>query len=164
MGSGKTTVGKILAAGLQWPFIDLDERIVAAQGRSIPEIFREHGEPSFRRIEAETLRAALAEAPPGVIALGGGAFIQEINREQLRTRGALTVFLDADPVLLFERCAAEGPGRPLLQSRESFLALYAERRPVYMTAGLIVPANGRTPQEIANEIAARIAARDAVPD
>lgn len=164
MGSGKTTVGKALAEELRWPFFDLDELIVSAEGRSISDIFQSDGEPAFRRMEAHALAGLLARRPPAVVALGGGAFIQEENRELLRQSGALTVFLDADPVMLFERCCAEGPGRPLLRSREAFLDLYEQRRPIYLKAGLVVSVEGRTPRQIAGEIARQITVKAAVSD
>src|SRR5271169_2079149 len=94
MGSGKNTVGQELARRLSWDFVDLDARIEAREGQTIPEIFRVHGEPAFRSAETNALRdLARSLARDSVVALGGGAFVQETNRELLRAWRS--VFLDA---------------------------------------------------------------------
>ena len=98
MGSGKSSVGQELARRLRWDFLDLDARIEARERRTIPEIFRDHGEPGFRLVET----AALCELTESlerdtVVALGGGAFAQEKNRALILHWP--TVFLEApDPV------------------------------------------------------------------
>lgn len=111
MGAGKTTVGRLVAARLGLPFIDLDARIEAEAGRPIPEIFAGEGEAAFRDRESAAIRA-LAGEPPAVVATGGGAPIRDDNWTILRSLG-LTVWLDLDPAHAAERAARQG-GRPLL--------------------------------------------------
>src|SRR5437660_1222425 len=94
MGSGKTTLGKILANRLQWEFIDLDELIIERAGRSIPEIFSEFGEAHFRLLEREALRS-LAARSPAVVALGGGVFVSDENRALVAEQG-ISIWLDCD--------------------------------------------------------------------
>src|ERR1700747_3491577 len=99
MGSGKTTVGTLLARQLAWRFVDLDDRIEAAAGLAIPEIFERLGEPAFRQIEAEQLRAALGRASElkesTVLALGGGTYAQPGCPEFLRAAGIPVLWLDS---------------------------------------------------------------------
>src|SRR6266849_7628976 len=103
MGSGKTTVGGLLARELGWQFIDLDAVIEAGQSTTIRQIFEQAGEPFFRQIE----RAALTEASktePAVIALGGGTFAQKANFVFIRSTGGTTVWLDCYLLELRRRC------------------------------------------------------------
>src|ERR1044071_3074280 len=106
MGAGKSVVGQALARQLGWDFEDLDERIVAREGRPIAEIFRDFGEEAFRRAEHADLRALLAETiyKPMIVALGGGAFVQAENARLLAQPAATTVFLDTPVDVLFRRC------------------------------------------------------------
>jgi shikimate kinase len=168
MGSGKSTVGAWLAEKLGWDFIDLDTEIVQREGRSIAETFRQLGELRFRQIESEVLRHVLQAADgPRVIALGGGTFIQSGNREVLRAHGAQTIYLEADFELLLSRCCTEEGTRPLMQDPLRFRRLFDERLPIYRSASAVVQVAGKTPQEIASEIAAlreQLTARPAVPE
>src|ERR1051326_3373260 len=94
MGAGKTTVGRVLAQWLRWPFFDLDDVIEQRERRTVAEIFANAGEAAFRRAEHAALRALLQEnATAGdlILALGGGAFVQPHNRTLLEENGALTV-------------------------------------------------------------------------
>ena len=150
MGSGKTTVGKLLAQELNWPFIDLDAVIEAGQGQSIREIFENSGEIFFRQLE----RAALIEAAktePAVIALGGGTFAQQGNFDYLRETGGATVWLDCSPETLRLRC--EGvDNRPLFRDPASFAQLLLQRLPFYRLAEYRVSTEGREPAEVVNQI------------
>ncbi len=111
-GSGKTTLGQLLARRLELSFIDLDARIVEAAGRPIPAIFAAEGEPGFRARESECLRQVVAEGS-GVVALGGGALLAALNRTMAEEAGVV-ICLDA-PLELLETRLARAPGtRPLV--------------------------------------------------
>lgn len=152
MGCGKSTVGRLLAQRLGWAFIDLDDVIEQQQGRKIAEIFETEGEERFREIEAEALRDQAFLVRGGrarVVALGGGAYAQQRNRDRL-SEGGVVVFLDAPLQTLWERVSGEDE-RPLARDRESFEALYAKRRPLYAQAHYSINAD-RDPEEIVTEI------------
>src|SRR5258708_10880587 len=108
MGSGKTTVGTLLARQLAWRFVDLDDRIEEAAGLRIPEIFERLGEPAFRQIEADQLRAALGRAVEHkeslVLAPVGGTYAHSAAPEFLRSAGVPVIWLDASPEVLLTRC------------------------------------------------------------
>lgn len=137
MGSGKTTIGALLARQLAWRFVDLDDRIEAAAGLRIPKIFERLGEAAFRQIEADQLRAALGRAlehsESVVLALGGGTYAQPGAPEFLRAAGVPVIWLDASPEVLLARCMTMS-GRPLFRDESSFRALYAQRLPSYQLA------------------------------
>lgn len=128
MGSGKSTVGPIVAAKLGWDFIDLDKQIEREQGMSIREIFEHLGEPEFRRIERTHLRS-LKNRAACVVALGGGAFVQEANRPIVTELG-VSVFLDCRLEVIQVRCPADGT-RPLFETSEAVNDLYRVRLPLY---------------------------------
>jgi shikimate kinase len=152
MGSGKTTVGTLLARQLAWRFVDLDERIEEAAGLTIPEIFERLGEPAFRQIEADQLRAALgraAELKEGtVLALGGGTYAQPGCPEFLRATGVPVLWLDSPIETLLSRCMTM-TGRPLFRDEASFRALYAQRLPSYQLADHRVDGSGEPAQVVA---------------
>ncbi|MBK7929193.1 MAG: shikimate kinase [Bryobacterales bacterium] len=135
MGSGKTTVGRLLADEMGWPFFDLDDDIEAAAGCTISELFASKGETEFRRIEHEALKARVHQVTSGVplvLALGGGAFAQADNRALLEDAG-ISIWLDAGMDLIRQRIADE-THRPLAQDPERFTALYEQRREAYAKA------------------------------
>jgi len=157
MGSGKTTVGRILAARLRSEFLDLDDMIEAAAGKPIPDIFEADGEPAFREIEHQQLQAALNGGGPKVVALGGGAFVQPRNAELIEQSGAFTVWLDAPPEILRQRCA-RATNRPLARDPGQFDRLYGERLPYYSRAQMRVDATvaaGNVVEEIVAALRAR---------
>ncbi|HWJ49061.1 MAG TPA: shikimate kinase [Candidatus Udaeobacter sp.] len=163
MGAGKTSVGLALARYLNWAFEDLDERIERLERRSVPEIFRDSGESEFRRAEHAAVRSVLAELEGGavrVVALGGGAFVQENNAALLKAAGVPTVFLDAPVEELWQRCSKQaveaGTERPLLGSINQFRDLFEVRRNHYLQASLKIPTEGRSFEEIAAEIAEKL--------
>ena len=132
MGSGKTTVGTLLARQLAWRFVDLDDRIEAAAGLRIPEIFERLGELEFRKIEADQLRATLGRAIETkesiVLALGGGTYAQAGAPEFLRAANIPVIWLDSPIEVLLGRCMTM-TGRPLFRDEISFRTLYAQRVP-----------------------------------
>jgi shikimate kinase len=149
MGSGKSTLGRLLARAMSLEFVDLDRAIVKRAGSEIPEIFAESGEKHFRDLEHKALRDALGGSP-SVVACGGGVVIRPDNRALLRD--VTTVFLREDTGVLFER--TRGPGRPLRgTSREEFGLRYAERLPLYReVADIEVGIDGRPPAKVAQEV------------
>ncbi len=154
MGSGKTTVGTLLARQLAWRFVDLDDRIEETAGLGIPEIFERLGEPAFRQMEADELRAALGRSleikESIVLALGGGTYAQPGAPEFLRAAGIPVIWLDAPPEVLLARCMTM-TGRPLFRDEPSFRALYAQRLPSYQLADHRVDSS-REPARVVAEI------------
>ena len=152
MASGKSSVGPELARRLGWEFVDLDTRIESRERKTVPEIFRESGEPGFRSVETEALRDLLAGSllSDCVVALGGGGFVQEKNRELLRPWP--TVFLEAPVDELWRRSLSDGVERPLRHDRDQFSRLYAERLPFYREASLTVATHGKPLASICAEI------------
>jgi shikimate kinase len=160
MGAGKSSVGRALGQRLNWIFEDLDDRIAAREGRSVPEIFRDSGESAFRRAEHAALQHVLEELLGGVariVALGGGAFVQKENAALLKASGVPTVFLDAPVQELWQRCCTQaaqaGAERPLQQNMGQFRKLYETRRQSYSKASLKVQTGSRPVEAIAAEIA-----------
>jgi shikimate kinase len=164
MGAGKTSVGQRLAHDLGWRFVDLDDRIVRADGRTVPEIFRAEGEAEFRAKETAALQLLIGELglQPTVIALGGGAFAQPANVTLIHGTKLPVVFLDAPVEELMNRCRPEAGQRPLFQDENQFRQLYEERRSAYMKAGLCVDTSGQSVSEVASEVASLLGL--AVPD
>jgi shikimate kinase len=151
MGSGKTTVGGVLARQLAWRFVDLDSRIEEASGLRIAEIFERLGEPAFREMEREQLVQALGQAAeqsaPTVLALGGGTYAQAANVELLHAAHCAVVWLDCPMELLLVRCATM-TGRPLFRDEQAFRQLYEQRLPFYRQADYRVQADGDTPRVV----------------
>jgi shikimate kinase len=152
MASGKSSVGRELARRLGWDFVDLDARIESRERQSVPEIFRDRGEHGFRLAETSALRELLTEThePNRVVALGGGAFVQEGNRELLRQWP--TVFLEAPVSELWQRSLKDVAERPLRGDFDKFAKLYAERLPFYRQANLVVDTTGKHVASICVEI------------
>lgn len=149
MGAGKSTVGPLLAARLGWVFVDLDFEIENLTGSSVQRIFEERGEGFFRGLETSAL-AAFERREKCVVALGGGAFVQQHNRELVRKLGC-SIFLDCPLELVLARCPRDGT-RPLLQDLLNVDALYQSRLPSYLTCDFRVNVANRTPEEICDLI------------
>ncbi len=142
MGSGKTTVGRRLAARLARDFIDADEALVEITDRTIAEIFDTDGEEGFRQIEADVLEELLEHHQPAVIASGGGVVLREDSRRRLQRPDVTVIWLAAGPAFLASRVEGKAH-RPLLAGDEPALdvltRLYTERAPLYAdVADLIV--------------------------
>jgi len=149
MGSGKTSVGRVLARRLGYRFEDMDQRIEERTGRRIADIFRDDGEEAFREMELEEART-LVSLPGRVVATGGGAFTRPLTRALLQ-EGALTVWLRCDLERILARVPADG-SRPLAGNRDIMPALLAEREPFYRMADVAVDASAGTPREVAGRI------------
>lgn len=150
MGCGKSTVGAMLARELRWPFSDLDSIIEAGQSATIRDIFERMGEPFFRQVEQAAL-TEVSKTEPAVIALGGGTFAQEPNLRLIQETGGATVWLDCPLEELRRRCARLN-NRPLFRDPESFDQLLAQRLPYYQLAEYRVPAGGRNPRKVVEQI------------
>ncbi len=148
MGTGKTTVGRQIAALLSRPFLDTDAEIVRIRGMSIPDIFKHEGEQNFRHIERRMCRF-LAAQHGLVIATGGGMLVDESNRNVMLASG-LVVCLSASPETILRRLKDDPTERPLLQG--DWQALMEKRAPDYAAIPNQVDTNNKTPEQIAQEI------------
>src|SRR5438874_2527289 len=159
MGAGKTTVGAELARRLGWQFRDLDDLIEERAGKTVAEIFAQQGEAAFRKTEGAALSSFLdsPQQTSTVLALGGGAFAQENNREALRRANARVVFLAASSSELWRRCTLEKKARPLLGDERHFEQLLTERLPAYQLANLAVNTQGKSVAQVAAEIESSLA-------
>ena len=160
MGSGKSTVGPLLARTLSVPFADLDELIVNAEGRSISSLFARDGEERFRELETRLL-LQVVDSPPAVLALGGGTLLRPGNRRTIREKGA-SVWLKVSLREALRRCE-EGNGRPLARDPGEFTTLYELRQPIYEECDLHIDVDKKRPEAICQEIVACLKERpDAV--
>lgn len=157
MGVGKTTVSHALSKKLFAKEVDIDRWIVEKEGRSIPEIFEQEGEPAFRDIETAAVKE-LSERDGLILSCGGGAVLRPCNVKALKKNGVI-VLLTAEPETIFER-VRHGQDRPVLKGKMNVPAiaeLLEARRPAYETAAdLFVATDGRTPEEIAEAIVGKI--------
>ena len=151
MGSGKSTVGELLAQRLGVPYRDTDADIVAAQGREISDIFVDEGEPYFRELERQAVQDAVAEHR-GVLALGGGAILDDSTRKLLTGLPVAYLSLDVEEAV---RRVGLNQARPLLavNPRRQWRELMDARRPLYTEVARIVVYTGRrTPEEVVDAV------------
>ena len=151
MAAGKTTVGRELASALAFDFVDLDEYIEKQMGKRVWEIFAEMGEAHFRQLE----RQAIAESrnwQKTIVALGGGAYIDDQNRAMLREIGK-TIWLDCPLEVCLSRIAQDG-SRPLAKSHEEMRELLEKRIPAYTQSDLRISVDSKSVEEIIVEIRA----------
>jgi shikimate kinase len=131
MGAGKSTIGRLLAARLNWTFLDLDAHLEARTGATIPQLFERHGEAHFRRLESTALASALGQSNT-VLALGGGTPEELTNRLLLeQTPATFTIFLDAPFPTLFDRCMLQDIARPVLEDPAAAQLRFTKRHPLY---------------------------------
>lgn len=151
MGTGKSTVGAVLAQMAGYRLIDLDERIEEETKCTIPELFAHQGEQFFRDTESALLRSVLQEGEV-VLATGGGAVLREENRSVMLGHGWV-VALTADLESILER-VGEDPNRPLLAggARDRVSVLLEERKHAYDFAHLKIDTAGKSPDTLASEI------------
>jgi shikimate kinase len=151
MGSGKTTVGRELAARIDAPFFDLDELVEAAEKLSIKEIFAQRGEPYFRKRERDILRTTKS-LEAAVIATGGGTFTFDENIQFIQAEG-LSVYLSAPYALLRARVGGKSAERPLFTDDLSTHELYANRIRYYRMSDLTIEVReDETPVEIVERL------------
>ena len=163
MGSGKTTVGRLVAAKLGWAHLDSDEQVCARTGRTVREIFETDGEAAFRSEESKALADAATTTPPtqAVVSVAGGAVLDAQNRLLLDETGPV-VWLQAPPDVLAGRVHAGVDHRPLLgdDPEAALERLDDQRRPLYTElADLVVDVSERNPSQVADEIVDWMAAR-----
>ncbi len=152
MGSGKSTVGPLVAQRLGWRFVDVDDVIEAEAGIPIAEIFARHGEAAFRDREHATI-ARLASTDSLVLALGGGAIERPATRELLLTApGTLLVHLEVELATTLARCRGTEHTRPVLADQANLAARYQRRLPLYRTAHVSIPVDALTPEQVADAI------------
>lgn len=153
MGSGKSAIGKRLAANLDLPFMDADNEIEAAAGMSIPDIFDCFGEDHFRQGERKVIARLMAEGPM-VLSTGGGAFMNEETRA-LITSNAISIWLKADLETLVQRVKRKD-NRPLLKSgdpEEIMGNLLKEREPFYNLANVVVESRNESHESVVEAVA-----------
>lgn len=158
-GSGKTTVGNLLAGRLDMTCIDTDAMVAKAGGVTIRDIFACIGQPYFQELEMEALQEALA-MPNAVIATGGGVVMRDENRKQLKAAGRPVVYLATNPELLYSRIQADAnsaANRPNLTKFADGLAevrhVLAIRDPLYReVATMVVDVSSLTPQQVVDQI------------
>lgn len=157
MGAGKSSVGRCLRRRMGLALLDVDEVVASNLGMSIPEIFAEHGEKTFRDAETEALRRVRTEEQT-IIVTGGGIVLRKENVEILKSQAAI-VWLDADEETLFAR-ASRKQNRPLLQTknpRKTFSQILGARRPLYANiANIRVDTSVLTDEEVAVAILAKL--------
>ncbi len=152
MGSGKTTVGPLLAARLGWSFIDADDVIESEAGIPIAEIFARQGEAAFRDREHATI-ARLAASDNLVLALGGGAIETQATRDLLlATPGTLLVHLEVDLPTTLARCGGTEHTRPILADQANLASRYQRRLPLYREAHISIAVDALTPDEVTEAI------------
>jgi shikimate kinase len=163
-GTGKTTVGRLIAGPLDRPFIDADRALEARFGMPIRAIFHERGEDSFRDWEEQIL-AEITAGPFAVIATGGGVVLRESNRRRLKAFGPV-VWLSAAPEVLARRLADDPEalaGRPALTpsgTLDEIAGVLAARLPLYReVADVEVSTDGRTPEEVARAVLSALSSR-----
>lgn len=159
MGSGKSTVGPLLARSLAWRYEDFDAHVERAEGRPIREIFRDEGEPYFRRVEARVARTLLEQ--DHVVLGSGGGWAAVPGRLRSLPEETVSVWLRVSPEVAVERSVG-GPERPLLSGPDALgraRELLEGRVPGYAEANLEVDTDGQTPEDVTKTIVALLERR-----
>ncbi|MDD2367304.1 MAG: shikimate kinase [Desulfuromonadaceae bacterium] len=157
MGSGKSSVGVVLAKRLGSDFIDLDAEIVRAAGRSINEIFADEGEAVFRSMESGMLKNVLAAGCANVVATGGGAVISPENRSLMRTYGIIiNLNVSIEQVMLRIRGCCDRPLLAVDDASERARTLINQREQFYADADIRIDTDGKSVEDVAAEILCRL--------
>src|SRR5690606_28775286 len=152
MGAGKTVIGRKVASLLDLPFVDSDHEIEKVSRMTIPELFTAYGEPEFRALEQRVIERILRNGPQ-VLSTGGGAFMSEATRAEVKWCG-VSVWLKADIATLMRR-VSKRPNRPLLNTddpRAMMQGLMDVRYPVYGTGDITIYSRDEPKEVIANEV------------
>jgi shikimate kinase len=153
MGSGKSSVAQVLGQLLNYEPVDLDKLIELEEGRSVREVIESDGEPRFRELEQQALSKVLGIAGKHVVALGGGAWISEANRQLIKKQAAMSIWLDAPFNLCWKRITLTAEQRPLARTQAAALKLFSERTSSYQLADLrVVVTEKKSAAELATEI------------
>jgi shikimate kinase len=162
MGSGKSTVGQLLAKRLGWAYRDSDQDVEATTGLTVPQLMELEGEAAFRRAEADVLARACAMDRPVVVSAAGGCVLNADNRRLLRASGTV-VWLRARPETNALR-VGDGTGRPLLGNdpAEAMARLYMERAPLYVeVAHVVIDVDELTPDTVVDRLLEAVEAETA---
>jgi shikimate kinase len=152
MGSGKTSVGPLVAARLGWRFVDVDDVIEAEAGATIAEIFARHGEAAFREREHAAI-VRLAQDDALILALGGGAIEHAATRSLLLAApGTLLVHLEVELATTLMRCSGTEQNRPILADQVNLKSRYQRRLPLYRMAHVSIAVDALTPDEVVEAI------------
>jgi len=157
-GAGKSTVGPALAARLQFPFVELDQKVAESAGLPLDQIWELHGEAYYRQLERESLARVLGALPRAVLATGGGIVTDPTTFEFLRAR-ALTVWLRARPEVHWDRVVAQGDRRPMANdplAMDRLRRLHAEREGLYRQAHHVIDVSDLGVEEAAAAIVALV--------
>jgi len=153
MGSGKSTIAAAVADELSCPLIDLDDVVTRKTGRTPREIIDDEGERSFRLTEAYALESVMRGRQSAVIALGGGTWLNEQNRQLIENYKAVTFWLDAPFELCWSRIPIGGEERPLARNEEEARELFRSRQPLYKLAQQRLEVDEqKSVKDLANEI------------
>jgi shikimate kinase len=152
MGSGKSTVGPLLAARLEWRFVDADHAIEQQAGATIADLFSRHGEPKFRDLEFAAISRMVADDAL-ILALGGGAIERAETRDLLLTTpGTLLVHLEVELATTLARCAGTEHVRPVLADKANLALRYNHRLALYRTAHISITVDTLTPNQVVSAI------------
>lgn len=159
MGTGKTSIGKILASKMQRPLVDVDAYIENQEKRKISQIFEKDGEAYFRKVESEVLQE-MAGRSGMVLTTGGGAVLSEANRRALR-KNSIVILLSASPETIYKRVKDSGH-RPLLKGDDvldKIKNLLEERKNFYEESDLKIVTDDRSAKDVADEIIEKLKAQ-----
>lgn len=152
MGSGKTTVGPIVARRLGWSFVDVDDVVEAETGCAISDLFARHGEAAFRDLEHAAF-ARLISQDSRVLALGGGAIERNETRDLLlASSDTVLVHLDIKLATTLARCSGTEATRPVLSDQANLASRYEKRLPLYRIAHISIEVDALTPEQVADAI------------
>jgi shikimate kinase len=158
MGSGKSTIGRLLSAATGWPYVDNDELVHRSHGATARQILAEHGEARMRAAESDALALGLTTQPPALIGVAAGTIIDPANRASLAGGGVVVVWLRADAAALESRAMGAGH-RPWLDTGGAswIRDAIAERDPLYASvADVVVDTDSSEPEQSADEVRARL--------